>query len=935
MWFGTEHGVSRFDGHSFTTLTTGNGLSDNAVIEIRQDTKGRIWFLNISGRPCFYYLGKIHNRLNTPWLSELEMENLCTVFVEDHKGNVYFGSGSGNILVLDSENCTRAISLNSDIIHPHRWILSILPNKDESITALTGVDFFEVHKQGRWKLYPAFDLDTALIHLFPPKSTKTNDGVVYLAWGNNIGVMQPDLNFQQYPNPLPNGDNNQIVFISESKDNHLWLGSRFGASRVHRDSLGCFPTETYLGMEQVQFVLEDHEGGIWFCTTNGVFFFPKLPFEYVRRSTLDFKVQASAFLPISSNEFFVGLSNGSAFRYFANGSHNKQIIEPYSRNDSPVLRFRQLEDDILIVMAQKAFYSYESQKSRMLMARKATDVISFQDTFCICTPRGVFMVDFEKRATTNFERVGLFGRNAEISGRCHGFEQDSSGRLWIAVRNGLFYYSGNMLTKVEGMEEYLSVGSITDLNADNGGGMWVSTDANGLFRIHEGVISIFTEKKGLSSNEVRRIAKDKKGWIWAVTSKGVSCIINNETEKAGIEWRVFSFDFADDILDIAVLGDSIFLLRPNEILTLANSTVEYFRSAPRPVILRIYTKSQDWSASGIINLKSDDASMTIEYTGISFQSPNGLKYRYRVVGSNMEWIYTDAKSVSFPRFSPGDYRFELQVKPTFGEWGTEYAVFDFNVLPPYWLHPIFILFVCLVLFTSIGAVFRAIILVTNRRTDTRRRIAESEHKSLISQMNPHFIFNSLNSIQNYFLARDTVSANEYLADFSNLMRAILDSSRSNRTSISEEINLIRLYLNIERMRLDGNFEFQIHVDEKINQENAFIPPLLLQPFLENAVWHGLATVPIDGRIEVEFKLISNGIFCTIVDNGIGREAVQRLRILSGIKRKSHATSIIGERVALLNVGRKSQFIFRIEDLFDSKKIPTGTKVTFFFPQPYP
>lgn len=225
----------------------------------------------------------------------------------------------------------------------------------------------------------------------------------------------------------------------------------------------------------------------------------------------------------------------------------------------------------------------------------------------------------------------------------------------------------------------------------------------------------------------------------------------------------------------------------------------------------------------------------------------------------------------------------------------------------------------------------SVIVLQQQRLKSRMKISELSQENLRSQMNPHFIFNVLNSIHAFILSNDKNASSEYLLKFAKLLRLTLDNSQTKLATISDELEALQLYLDIESMRLDNKLEYQILVDDEIDTQMFKIPPLLLQPCVENSIVHGLQPKPEGGKVEIKLDYEDNHIHCSISDNGIGRQQSKVLHEQSGTKRKSYGTKITENRLKLINsfYGKKMGMSFiDLKDEFDN---PSGTKVEFNLP----
>lgn len=219
----------------------------------------------------------------------------------------------------------------------------------------------------------------------------------------------------------------------------------------------------------------------------------------------------------------------------------------------------------------------------------------------------------------------------------------------------------------------------------------------------------------------------------------------------------------------------------------------------------------------------------------------------------------------------------------------------------------------------------------NQQTELKRKNIDIEHRLLRAQMNPHFIFNSLNSIQSYVSKNDTYSAERYLSDFGSLMRSILENSGKSEISVEEEINSLNLYLTLEQLRSGHKFDFEINVAENVDAEFMAIPPMLVQPYIENAIIHGIMNKTTNGNIKIDFTGKENVILCVIEDDGIGREKAMEIRREKKDMHQSMGMQVTKDRLDLLNSQKKIDISFEITDLKDEKAAPLGTRVELKIP----
>ncbi|MDO5968396.1 histidine kinase [Flavivirga aquimarina] len=240
------------------------------------------------------------------------------------------------------------------------------------------------------------------------------------------------------------------------------------------------------------------------------------------------------------------------------------------------------------------------------------------------------------------------------------------------------------------------------------------------------------------------------------------------------------------------------------------------------------------------------------------------------------------------------------------------------------------LFIALVLLISYCLIKWKITIAKNKEV-TKRLLVEMQLKSIRSQMNPHFLFNALSAIQNLINKGDNDKANHYLTEFSQLMRLTLDKSEKGLVPLYDEIESIKKYLELECLRFP--FEYRIYVDSKINKHNIEIPAMLIQPFVENAIIHGLNEKKGEKHVSIDFKIDEKNLICYIIDNGIGINKVQAKKT-SNLKREKYGLKLAKDRINLINENYKTNAIIKITDISDSENEKTGTKVEISMPLKY-
>ena len=283
---------------------------------------------------------------------------------------------------------------------------------------------------------------------------------------------------------------------------------------------------------------------------------------------------------------------------------------------------------------------------------------------------------------------------------------------------------------------------------------------------------------------------------------------------------------------------------------------------------------------------------------------------------------------------PGNYTFKVFAMSDSGIWSKTPGIVTFSISPPlytsFW-------FIFSIIFLIIAVVLTIIFVQTRKKqkrtklfNEEKRKVLISELHALRSQMNPHFIFNTLSSIQSFITNNSSKDAVHYLSKFSKLMRATLENTQKQKIPIKDEIETLELYMDLEKLRLNNKFEYEININKNIDVQFEEIPPMLIQPYIENAIWHGISHKPTNGTIKLSFDLINESLLkCEIEDDGIGRKKAMELKKVQQ-KNVSLGMSITKDRLEIINSLKDSALNINIIDLKDDNKAK-GTKIEIFIP----
>jgi hypothetical protein len=340
--------------------------------------------------------------------------------------------------------------------------------------------------------------------------------------------------------------------------------------------------------------------------------------------------------------------------------------------------------------------------------------------------------------------------------------------------------------------------------------------------------------------------------------------------------------------------------------------------------------------------------ISVSFDGITYSHNEQSIFAYKLEGLDTAWQYTtNDRSISFANLAPGKYDFRVKVRKPNTGWSNE-ATFTFVIRTPFWKTWWFEALLILIAAVVVGIFVRMRIKriqtkaniqhqlqelelkalkAANALMSARQNLADAEMQALRAQMNPHFIYNALNSIQSLVLDGRQQEAIRYISKFAKLLRQVLEHSENNLITLEKELNTLELYIQLEALRLNTELNYSIEVDENLLPEKELIPPLIIQPYVENALWHGLSHKQGERNLRVAIKATDDWLFVSIRDNGIGRQQ-------AGLHKKqghhadavSKGMNITAGRLSAIN-GETGNEAVSVLDLYDDKQSPVGTEVT--------
>ncbi len=707
--------------------------------------------------------------------------------------------------------------------------------------------------------------------------------------------------------------NNKLFEVEGSKriyetGNEVWIA-------------GTLPGVGYFNGIESKFFYEDHfisnvfkdqEGNILLTTFDkGVLVIPDLKVPDVINSFRDDPV--TAIHANNKHGLIIGTSKGKLLKYINGELHT--LKENAKRSLEGI--YGDVNGDIILFdNGGGSFYDLITEKMKGLVGASLKDaVVVSESKFFIGTNLGIYKI--HRTAMGEFSHELMKGMNYRI----YAIEYDRKNRdLYASTANGLF--------RIDSLE---NASEIKYHNED--------IFPNGLYE-HEGRIYICTEKNGimvLKDGEIAAVIETKTGGKMQSVKK---LLIANNTLIANSANGFFQYNLegklmrsismafgfgTKKIIDFKMLDDKLWVSHSGGVQSI---NLNFIPNLTKPNIRfdKVLVNDRVVGANERNVFKSDQRKVQFVFSSPTLKNIGSIKYHFKLIGYDTSWSVNDheANRVTYNALDGGTYTFMVKTENQ-GEY-SNIAEYSFTIAQPLYARWWFIVLSGAVIILLIVFIYKWQLKLQQKKSQQINELNASKLAAIQSQMNPHFIFNSLNSIQDLVLKGDVENSYSYITTFSDLVRRTLSYSEKDFIEFEQEIKLLELYLSLEKLRFKKNFSFEIQVG---NVEDIMIPPMLIQPFIENSLAHGLLHKEGEKKLKVWFEL-SEVLICKIEDNGIGREKAKAIKQRQSTGHESFSGKAIGKRLEILSDVFEGDFGYSYEDLYD-KNEAIGTRVVLTIP----
>lgn len=864
LWVGTQSGLSRFDGKMFTNYSKIDGLIDNTVQKLYfSPEKNRLWVASPNG--ISYLDLTTSNQFKSLKFNGAEKIN-DILFRDD----TLFVATNNNLILLVEKDYTyypndiriRALGDNNskEIVCASRNGLYVFANskitkyQDENIGSYNYSDLFiegdnwylSTYRNGLIKYNPNSNEKQSLTAESRVLNFIKSDHKIWAISHESILFINDALS-KQYTakNGIPQV---KLKCLFLDAEQNLWIGTYGkGLLKFSGESVMRYSTNNGLSSDIVMSISQNSNGAFAFGTYDkGVTILNEKTSLHINGVKNNLPSETVWATEAVQDGFWAATSNG--------------LVE--IKNDKVKLfedlkgKFKSIAKDgeKIYVGGKSGLYVFEKDTFQRVLSGIKFDISKIEvnrDKIYLATKNGVCFGEFDEDAY-EFKKISLPEQD------CNTLTVDAYNNVWVGTIDGLFLIDPNLMVREYKLDSanFKSrnvLGLITDAQKN----VWAST-TNGVYFIEKGNYFSNSLKQfhygeavgveDLESN-LNAIYQDQLGYVWVGTS----------SELYRINPHLKNELFQQQLPNLNITSIRLFKEKFNyHKYARAFDSLSYI-----PTKLILPTKQNH---------------LTFEFNGVNLKNPKNVKYSYRLQGAEENWSpLSSEQSATYSFIAPGEYEFQVKATNDGVNW-TNIKSVKIEIQPYFyqrwWFVASAVVSFLLLMYLIIWLRIRSL----KRKKDTEQlknksRLRELEQQSLNASMNRHFIFNSLNSIQYFINSSDKRSANKFLTNFAKLIRKNLDSSTVDNfmVNLEEEIERISLYLKLEKMRFGDKFDYKINVESDVETEITRVPSMLLQPFVENSIIHGVLPKNGDGMIEITIKNDKDSIVFEVEDNGVGIE----------------------------------------------------------------
>jgi ligand-binding sensor domain-containing protein len=912
LWIASESGLSRYDGRTFKNYLTTEGLPDVEVTELMIDSSGTLWALAFRKKPAYYNekTDRFENSDTDPELNRIEMGNTNSSSVLKY-GGIAFCNNERTLCIFKNNKTSLYFKIFSEKLKPRPdKVINYKPNK----YMLVSSDSLRYMEDGKitksvyfgYYSYSGSEFFNNTLYILQ------EDGIIKFTLNDNAEIISTLR--QQYPFKAK-------VMCQSGKDLAV---TSFSGNTYIVDAVTLALKENNFPQFIVRSVMEDHNGNYWLATKEEGLI--KIQQKRISSYTEKKELEKNFNTVLKAGKLIAGNNKGELYIYDGLYGLKKTILNtPENRSDTWVRNILELNNDIYVATQTGSFLidkkSLDIKKSFFLSNNKSSKAAyKLNDSILLLGGHAqlfAYNVNTGKYTDSVIKRVSALGANDKQQ-----IYIGSVDGLYRRDKDSLFYFGNKykaltyrIVSIVNTRDDLLWVGRSSD-------SILILKDDKPVAGIPLGTIIPGKVCKVMYSN--------KPGEIWIGTDKGLNKLSYRFSNEK-LEYNNLYFGTADGLIgeqvnDITIKNDTVYVATTGGIsylpvnLQLPLADIATF-------ITRVSVNNIDTAILSSYTLPFSKNNIQIEFSAVDLTGFNPT-FEYSINGK--DWVRAENNLLSLQNQPPDNYTIRIRSIKRDGKPSSQVATINFRIKTPFWKSTWF--------WGGLAvAGFALTLFLLQKRNQqrqkkaiekitTEKKMAELEMQALKAQINPHFVFNCLNSIKGFIYDKNYMQADKYLDKFSELLRSTMDNADAAIISLEEEIKYLDNYLQLEKLRFGDKFDYTIQAEPNIEKTKTFVPAMLLQPYVENAIRHGVRFLENKkGEINILAKKEDNYLVCEIDDNGIGREKAAELKSSMHIEYQSRGMQLSRRRAELYNIRQE------IVDKKDEQNTAAGTKIIISIP----
>ena len=995
-WIGTNRGLARFDGTTVQSFTHVDGdstsIQSNFIHDIEPDLEhGKIWLSTSKGISVFEVNSqRFRNYLHDPKNPYSVPDHQSDEIYKDKFGNIWAGFRSMGFVRYRPETddflrftCLQDQQIRSDSICDFSvGVIMDDPADEESLWISTSHGLWHVNRTTLEAQRFQIQLEDKTENTYANRPTcmwvgKTGKILLGTWW---YGIFEFDTHTKDFSRLRPCysngarsfGTRDVITSFTQASEHELWINTTWGV-QLYDLSTNCITfAKEHNRYEKKWYTVEhiDQQGRMWSASINdGIRIYNPLMQQF---DVLEFEPPDSRFHSLTRRiwedtlrkQLFVATQSARGLFIFDLQTQRWRLIPPprdyqvvsgeiaFTAWDMAPLGNGELlligEEDWFIYRPGASRLSYFSLQPKIDFPRFRGILKDSKGEFWISGYNsGLLRLNLDQQAIISYEHLMDTMSGKPLGG--DAMVEDIRGNIWLREHNGLLIYereSGKFIYHEYKPTNPKAFRGMGPMEADESGHVWIASYRDMLAYGHadsldRGIIQIFGKKDGLIGDYVN-LVKMYQGKLLVFTDQ---CVQIFDPQRKVFEKHVdLGYGLGQYLDNIALLSDeqlaiarfrSIALFHPDSLHTNAERPIPYISSFK--VFDETWNLTHDKARIDSVFLSYRQNFFSFEFSAVGYNLPDETTYRYKLEGFDQGWQDgTERRFASYTNVPGGEYRFFVEAINSEGLSTTTPSITYLFISTVWYKTGWFWILMATIIYLIIYTIYKWRIGQVRKeerlKGEYERKLADVEMSALRAQMNPHFIFNSLNSIEYYIISNEPEKASDYLNRFSRLIRLILQNSKSTLIPLKDELEALRLYIEMEILRFNNLFDYELKMQKGIDPEYISVPPMLLQPYVENAIWHGLMQKPAGrGTLDLSIYQENDHLICLIEDNGIGREAARKIKSKSANRRKSFGMKITSDRLAIMNRLAGANASVEVTDLYDEAGNASGTRIELVIP----